>query len=677
MRLSILLLLAWAINVSPAASQSRNYPPEFLDARSETYKEIDDVALKLWVFDPPNHKPSDQRPAIIFFFGGGWRAGSPAQFEQQCRYFSSQGMVAITADYRVLQRHKTMADKCVSDAKSAIRWVREHADRLGIDPDRIVAAGGSAGGHLAACAGVLSGLDEAGENLKVSSVPNAMALFNPAVLLAPFDGVALDEEKLGDIATRTGVKPEEISPIHHLRKGLPPTIIFHGEADPTVPFATVAKYSKVASDLGNRCELAAYPDAVHGFFNYGRNGKPGEYYLQTVSRLHEFLHQLGYLDGSPTLVPKSKNIHLRSHLDHSLTSLRDKQDATVAFIGGSITEMAGYRVMVEEYLTQRFPDTHFTFINAGIASTCSTTGAFRLARDVLSASPDLLFVEFAVNDDQDAGHAERECRRGMEGILRAARMSNPSMDIVVTHFVNPPMLEQFKQGQTPLSSGAHEAVAQHYGVSTIDLAREVAEQIEDGRLTWKVYGGTHPAEAGNRIAADMISDLLETAWANRLDETTPQEARVKQALPKLLDRKSYARGQLLDVAKAVFDSGWSHERPDWGSIKGSLRGRFNQAKLLCSEKVGAELKLKFKGTAIGLFVLAGPDAGSVEYSIDDSEPRSVDLYHRFSKNLHYPRTVMLDADLSDEPHELTLRVSKQHHAQSQGNAIRILDFVTN
>ena len=140
--------------------------------------------------------------------------------------------------------------------------------------------------------------------------------------------------------------------------------------------------------------------------------------------------------------------------------------------------MMGYRVMVEEDLRRRFPETEFTFVNAGISSTCSTTGAHRLTRDVLSTRPDLLFVEFAVNDDQDASHPERECRRGMEGILRQARVANSALDIVVTHFVNPPMLELLKQKKIPVSSGAHEAVAAHYGVSTIDLAREVVNRLK-------------------------------------------------------------------------------------------------------------------------------------------------------------------------------------------------------
>jgi hypothetical protein len=149
----------------------------------------------------------------------------------------------------------------------------------------------------------------------------------------------------------------------------------------------------------------------------------------------------------------------------------------VAFIGGSITEMEGYRPMVCEILKRRFPTTEFVFTAAGISSTCSTTSAFRLQNDVLSKGPvDLFFVEFAVNDDQDAHHTRRECIRGVEGILRQARRHNAKMDIVMTYFVNPDMMDVYRVGQVPLSIASHEEVAWHYGISTIHLAKEVTER---------------------------------------------------------------------------------------------------------------------------------------------------------------------------------------------------------
>ena len=351
-----------------------------------------------------------------------------------------------------------------------------------------------------------------------------------------------------------------------------------------------------------------------------------------------------------------------------------KRRGSVAFIGGSITEMNGYRPMVADYLQQRFPETELTFTDAGISSTCSTTGSFRLKSDVLASDPDLLFVEFAVNDDQDAVHAGRECRRGMEGIIRQARLHNPKIDIVVTHFVNPPMLELLQQGEQSISRQQHEAVAYHYGVSTNDVAREVADRISAGELTWQEYGGTHPKPAGNRIAADGVIDILEAAWKQPLDAAAePADHR----LPKPLDQHSYFRGRFIGVDTAKMKHGWKIGRPDWSSLKGQLRNRFAETELLYATDPGAELSLDFGGTAIGVYVLAGPDAGSLEYSIDGGEFKSVDLYHRFSKGLHYPRTVMLETDLTDAKHQLTLRVGNTGNDASLGTAARILQFVAN
>lgn len=347
----------------------------------------------------------------------------------------------------------------------------------------------------------------------------------------------------------------------------------------------------------------------------------------------------------------------------------------VAFMGGSITEMDGYRPLVCDLLEKRFPETAFTFTDAGISSTCSTTGAFRLERDVLSKGPvDLFFVEFAVNDDQDAAHSRAACIRGMEGIVRQTLRHNRSAEIIFVYFVNPGMLETYGEGETPLSIAAHEAVAEHYGLSSIHLAREVFDRIQAGTLTWKDYGGVHPAPRGNRIAAEMIDELMSAYWAEPLPDGSKK---VPHQVPEPLDGKSYARGRFIHPGKAKVKGGWALQVPDWKGLKGHCRGRFAKETLLCATQPGAELSLPFTGTAIGAYVLAGPDAGVVEGSIDGGEWRQVDLYHRFSRNLHYPRTVMFATDLEPGEHTLRLRTSSKANPASTGHAARILQFCAN
>jgi lysophospholipase L1-like esterase len=370
------------------------------------------------------------------------------------------------------------------------------------------------------------------------------------------------------------------------------------------------------------------------------------------------------------------NIHARNDFANARVQFERKGTGHVAFIGGSITEMNGYRPMVCRNLQKRFPKTKFTFTSAGISSTCSTTGAFRLTRDVLSKGPvDLFFVEFAVNDDQDAAHARRDCIRGIEGIIRQCRRHNPNMDIVITYFANPGIVATIQKDKTPLAAGSHEEVAKHYGVSTIDLAREVAQQITAGTLTWKKYGGTHPAPYGNAICANMIESLLAAAWKDPLAKEAKQ---TPHPVPETtVDANHYGDGRSIDPSRAKVVSGWKLHVPQWKKIPGGFRGRFANTPLMCATKPGAELTLEFSGKAIGAYVLAGPSAGTLLASIDGGDFKPVDLFHRHSRGLHYPRTVMFDADLKPGKHVLTLKVAEKKNAQSKGTAARILQFVAN
>jgi len=299
----------------PEPPVSWQYPPEMPGASVEVYREVNGVKLNAYIFTPPGHRASDRRPAVLFFFGGGWKGGSPGQFLPQSLYLAERGMVAIPCDYRVLSRHGVIPQDCLRDAKAAIRWARANAARLGIDPDRIVAGGESAGGHLAAAMALVPGFED-GDQPEVSSMPNALALFNPAVVLSPVEGHPglLSDEKIADIRARSDGRPQEISPYHFVRAGLPPGILFHGTKDEAVPIATVELFAKAMTAAGNRCELKAYEGQPHGFFNPGRGkGEPREEatrcFHRTIRELDDFFVSLGYLEAADKLpIPAAKKL---------------------------------------------------------------------------------------------------------------------------------------------------------------------------------------------------------------------------------------------------------------------------------------------------------------------------------------------------------------------------------
>lgn len=190
------------------------------------------------------------RPAILYFSGGGWNANNVTWVIQECAWFRDHGVIGIACDYRVAGRHKTDIPAAVQDAKSAVRYIRAHAKELGIDPQRIIVAGGSAGGHIAACT-AMPGHDEPGEDLSVSSRADALVLGNPVV------GKGFNEgffDKNPDMSPLEGAKS----------KGWPPVILINGTADTITPQAGADLFTRRMKEAGNVCELITIEGGGHG-----------------------------------------------------------------------------------------------------------------------------------------------------------------------------------------------------------------------------------------------------------------------------------------------------------------------------------------------------------------------------------------------------------------------------
>ncbi len=253
-----------------------------------TYKQIDTAQLVMEIHRPPKMDAAKKYPAMVFFFGGGWKSGTIKHFENHATYFAERGLVCFLVDYRVETRQGTTPFESLKDAKSAIRYVRTNAEKLQIDPDKIIASGGSAGGHLAAATALIEGYNETSDDLEISCVPNALVLYNPVI----------DNGPGGYGYERVGEAYKDFSPLHNINKDAPPTIIFLGTKDDLIPVETAEYYKTVTEKVGSRCDLHLYDGETHGFFNYTKF----ENYKKTVVTTDSFLQSLGYLNKDPEVI---------------------------------------------------------------------------------------------------------------------------------------------------------------------------------------------------------------------------------------------------------------------------------------------------------------------------------------------------------------------------------------
>lgn len=243
------------------------------------YKEIGDAKLCLYVHYPENWKEIKNLPSIVFFYGGSWTDRNINQFTKYSDYYASKGFVCFRADYRVTKVNGSNPFQSLEDAKSAIRYIRKNAEDFHIDSNKLVASGGSAGGHLAAACAFITEYNSDTDDLKISTVPDALMLFNPVIDNGP-EGYGYD---------RIGDEYPSFSPLHNIKSPVPPTIFQLGDMDKLVPVSTAEKYKQACEKAGGRCDLVVYEGAQHGFFN------KEEYYLKTLEHCDSFLKSLDLL----------------------------------------------------------------------------------------------------------------------------------------------------------------------------------------------------------------------------------------------------------------------------------------------------------------------------------------------------------------------------------------------
>ena len=227
-----------------------------------TYKTVGDKELGLHIFNPTKHRASDTRAAFVSFHGGGWTGGFPRRFYPFVDHFARMGFIGISVEYRLMNKERgiTVFD-CVKDARSAIRYIRTNASELGIDPNKLIVNGGSAGAHLATSTALFDGIDEPGDDISISTSPNVMILYYP-VIDTSIDGYG--NEKIGD-------RWRELSPVDNVRENLPPTLVLHGTGDTVTPFAGAKRFAQEMLEAGNDCQLISYEGGRHGYLIFDLN----------------------------------------------------------------------------------------------------------------------------------------------------------------------------------------------------------------------------------------------------------------------------------------------------------------------------------------------------------------------------------------------------------------------
>lgn len=250
------------------------------------YKTTAQRELKGYVFEANSEVVGQRAPAIIFIHGGGWKKGSPKQFFDQARFFADLGITSVSIEYRLTREDNITPKDSLADAKSAMRWIKEHAKSLNIDENRIIAAGGSAGGQLAAALATVDGFNDPADNLDISTKPFALILYDPVV----------DNSTKGWGYHRVAEYWEEFSPTHNVKLGHPPTQILLGTEDNLVPVSVGERYCSLVQEVSQTCDLMLYEGSKHGFYNrHFKAGESGEMLAQTNQDVRDFLIKIGIL----------------------------------------------------------------------------------------------------------------------------------------------------------------------------------------------------------------------------------------------------------------------------------------------------------------------------------------------------------------------------------------------
>ena len=283
-------------------------PPDSIEgAKTYIYKTENNFELPIFLFIPTDYSnPNEKRTAVVFFHGSGWKSGSVLQFADYARLLSSHGMVTALAEYRVKDWYDATPFDGLEDVKSAIRWLRNYADDFMIDKNKIVAAGASAGGHLALSAAVCNvNLNSNQDLLLTAFAPDALVLFSTVVDTSSAGYKDSEGLKLFD------GKNLKLSPINYIKQGLPPTLILHGTDDKWIPISSINRFATLMQDVGNNIQLVPFSGRGHYFYDHPNYLKSRPRlaslsaksdFVMTFYLMEKFLYELNMIKDLPIVV---------------------------------------------------------------------------------------------------------------------------------------------------------------------------------------------------------------------------------------------------------------------------------------------------------------------------------------------------------------------------------------
>jgi acetyl esterase/lipase/lysophospholipase L1-like esterase len=456
------------------------------------YKKTIQGDMYLFLLRPNNHTVK-ALPAIIYFTGGGWINGEVEYQIPNAAWFRDNGIIGITADYRVKSRHGTTPMECIEDAKSAVRYVRVHSKDLGINPDKIIVAGGSAGGHIAACT-FLEGGDAPGEDLKISTKPNALVLHNPVL------GEGTGEYFFKD--------HPEFSPILNVKNGWPPTILSNGTKDVTTPYYVAEKFTGAMKNSGNICELITVNDADHSCDWPVSNPD----FLPTLIEMTQFLVRENFIVKNNVLfqsiAPKSlfppKGYAPDYIIDWSKNHYREKiaefqqtpiGPDKIVMVGNSLTEGA-------KDWAKRLDN--ITVINRGISGDV-TEGVLKRIDEICFYNPKAIFLLIGINDINGGNKLPAETIQSILKIVDKIHTQSPKTKVYVQTLL-PTSFSKLQTAVEEINKGlkANEKV-RNYKLVDIHTAFADNQDLLKKELT---TDGVHLTEAGYQLWSSLIRKYI-------------------------------------------------------------------------------------------------------------------------------------------------------------------------